>query len=65
MYDRVRFTDGKWEDMLPYVINKYNNTKHSTTDHTPKQAHDDKNSPSVAVNLAKRQYTKESIDQSI
>ena len=54
VYDRVRFTNGKWEDMLPYVINKYNNTKHSTTDHTPKEAHDDKNSPSVAVNLASK-----------
>lgn len=52
IHDRVRFTNGKWEDMLPYVVNKYNNSKHSTTNHTPKEAHDDKNSPSVAANMS-------------
>lgn len=61
IHDRVRFTKGKWEDMLPYVLSKYNNSKQSTTNHTPKEAHDDKNSPSVAANLSlkasyKRKY---------
>ena len=42
MHDRVRFTNGKWEDMLKFVITKYNNTTHSTTNHTPKGAHQDK-----------------------
>ena len=52
IHDRVRFTNGKWEDMLKHVINKYNNTIHSSTKHTPKDAHLDKNSPDVAVNLS-------------
>ena len=61
IHDRVRFTNGNWEDMLKYVINKYNNTIHSSTKHTPKDAHLDKNSPDVAVNLTtnsihKRKY---------
>ena len=47
--------------MLNFVINKYNNTVHSSTGHTPKEAHLDKNSASVAVNLTlkskyKRKY---------
>ena len=61
IHDRVRFTNGKWEDMLKHVINKYNNTIHSSTNHTPKDAHLDKHSPDVAVNLTtnsihKRKY---------
>ena len=61
IHDRVRFTKGKWEDILKYVINKYNNTIHSTTNHTPIQAHKDKNSPDVMANLTikakyKRKY---------
>ena len=61
IHDRVRFTKGNWEDMLNFVINNYNNTVHSSTNHTPKEAHLDKNSASVAVNLTlkskyKRKY---------
>ena len=33
-----------------YVLNKYNNTIHLSTTHTPKDAHLDKHSPDVAVN---------------
>ena len=51
IHDRVRFTNGNWEDMLKHVINKYNNTIHSSTNHTPKYAHLYKHSPDVAVNL--------------
>mgnify|MGYP001063599297 CR=1 FL=1 len=58
IHDRVRFTNGKWEDMLKFVITKYNNTIHSTTNHTPKEAHQDKNSPDVAVNLATKSIHK-------
>ena len=31
IYDRVRFTNGNCEDMLKIVVNKYNNTIHSST----------------------------------
>jgi hypothetical protein len=58
IHDRVRFTNGKWEDMLKIVINKYNNTIHSSTNHKPKEAHQDKNSPDVAANLATKSIQK-------
>ena len=58
VHDRVRFTNGKWEDMLKFVVDKYNNTIHSTTNHKPKDAHQDKNSPDVAVNLATKSIHK-------
>ena len=59
--DRVRFTKGKWEDMLKIVVNKYNNTIHSSTKLKPKDAHDDKNASDVAMQLTvnsinKRKY---------
>ena len=59
IHDRVRFTNGKWEDMLKIVINKYNNTIHSSTNHKPKEAHQDTNSPDVALatkSIQKRKY---------
>ena len=37
--------------MLKFVVGKYNNTIHSSTNHTPKEAHQDTNSPDVAANL--------------
>ena len=57
----MRFTNGKWEDILNFVINKYNTNIHSTTNHTPIEAHKDKKSPDVIVNLTmnsnyKRKY---------
>ena len=51
IHDRVRITNGRWEDMLKIVVKKYNNTTHSSTHHTLKEAHDDKNSPDVVANL--------------
>ena len=51
IHDRVRFTKGKWEDMLTIVVNKYNSTLHSSTKVKPNDAHDDKNSPDVAMQL--------------
>ena len=42
IHDRVRFTNCKWEDMLKFVVKKYNTTIHSSTNHTPKEAHQDK-----------------------
>ena len=47
IHDRVRFTKGKWEDMIPYVLKQYNNTEHSTTEYKPIQAHKDDNIPNV------------------
>ena len=37
--------------MIKHVIIKYSNTIHSSTKHTPKEAHLDNNSPDVAVSL--------------
>ena len=51
IHDRVRFTKGRWEGMLKIVVNKYNNTINSSTKLKPKDAHDDKNSPGVAIQL--------------
>ena len=51
IHDRVIFTSGNWEDMIKHVVIKYNNTSHSSTKHTPKEAHSDKQSPDVAVSL--------------
>lgn len=70
IYDRVRFTKGKWEDMIKYVVDKYNNSIHSTIGLTPKEAHNDKNSPTVAVNLAlkasyNRKYNKINIGDEV
>jgi hypothetical protein len=61
IHDRLRGTDRKWEDMVPFVINKYNNTIHSSTGLCPDQAHNDNNRTSVAINLTlhsvyKRKY---------
>ena len=37
----VRITKGRWEDMLKIVVNKYNNTIHSSTKFKSTDAHDD------------------------
>ena len=58
IHDRVRFTNGKREAMLKSVVNKYNNTLHSSTNHTPKEAHQDKHSPDVSANLATKSINK-------
>jgi len=70
IHDRVRVTKGKWEDMLGWVVEKYNNSVHSTIGLTPREAHYDKNSPTVAVNLAlkasyKRKYNNINIDDEV
>jgi hypothetical protein len=70
VFDRVRNTDRKWQDILPLVINKYNNTIHSTIGTTPNDAHNDNNRVSVATNLAihsinKRKYPSLSIGSKV
>ena len=70
IYDRVRFTKSNWEDMLRIVINKYNKTPHSSTNYTPTDAHDDKNSDGVTLSLHskasyKRKYNKLNIGDKV
>ena len=55
IHDRVRFNKAGWTSMLPSVLKKYNNTKHSSTKLTPNEAHDDKNHMDVRVNLTRRE----------
>ncbi len=38
-------------NILEFVVNKYNNTIHPSTNHTPNNAHKDSNSPGVVANL--------------
>ncbi len=38
--------------MVDYVVNKYNNTVHSSTGMSPNRAHNDNNRVSVATSLA-------------
>ena len=40
------------------LLNKYNHTLDSSTNHTPKEAHQDKSLPDVAANLASRSIHK-------
>ncbi len=58
LFDRLRDNDNiKWTDLLQIVINKYNNTIHSSSKMTPLQAHKDENRINVGINLhLKAQY---------
>ena len=63
IHDRVRFNKADWTAMLQPALTKCNNTVHSSTKLTPKEAHYDKNHLTVSVNLKmresnKRKYTK-------
>ena len=58
IHDRVRFNKADWTNMLTPVLNKYNNTKHSSTNMTPKQAHKDDNTVNVRVNLTMKENNK-------
>ena len=51
IHDRVRFNNQSWTSMLTLALQKYNNTKHSSTGMTPKEAHKDDNHLKVGVNL--------------
>ena len=60
--ERIQFNKGNWTDMLKHVLNTYLNTVHSSTDHTPKEAHKYSNTADVSSNLvlkkiSKRKYT--------
>ena len=63
IHDRVRFNKADWTSMLQPALTKYNNTIHSSTKMTPKEAHNDKNHLNVSVNLTikennRRKYPK-------
>jgi transposase InsO family protein len=58
IHDRVRFNKAPWEDMLPYVIDKYNNTIHSSTGYKPKEAVNDKYAMEIKVKLELNARTK-------
>ena len=58
IHDRVRFNKAPWTSMLKPVLNKYNSSKHSSTNMTPKEAHNDKNNLKVRVNLTMKENNK-------
>ena len=49
--ERIQFNKGNRTDMLKHVLNKYLNTVHSSTDHTPKEGHNDSTTANVSSNL--------------
>lgn len=70
VHERVRFNKANWEEMLPYVVNKYLNTVHSSTGFKPKDAIDDKNALDIKVKLelnakSKRRYPRISVEDRV
>ena len=55
--ERIQFNKANWTDMLNNVLNKYLNTTHSSTAHTPKEAHKDTNTSDVNANLQIKQVS--------
>ena len=53
--DRIRFTKGKWTDLLKPTLKKYNNSVHSSTGEKPVEAHNDENRIKVKTNLILKQ----------
>jgi len=49
--DGLEMSKEKWVDMLPFVLNKYNKTEHSTTGVTPNDAKQDENKVEVWLNI--------------
>jgi hypothetical protein len=58
IHERVRFNNAPWEDMLPYVVMKYNNTIHTSTGYKPKEAIDDKSAMDIKMKLELNARTK-------
>jgi len=56
--ERIQFNKGNWTDMLKHVLNKYLNTVHSSTDHTPIEGHKDTNAADVSSNLELKKINK-------
>jgi hypothetical protein len=49
--DGLEMSKEKWTEMLPFVIKKYNNTEHSTTNVKPNDAKKDENKVEVWLNI--------------
>jgi hypothetical protein len=49
--DGLELSKEQWVDMLPSIINKYNNTEHSTTGVKPNDAKKDENKVEVWLNI--------------
>ena len=56
--ERIQFNKRNWTDMLKHVLNKYLNTVHSSTDHTPKEGHNYSNAADVISDLGLKQISK-------
>jgi hypothetical protein len=70
IHDRVRNTDRQWQDMIPFIVKKYNSTIHTSTGLTPNQGHKDNNRVTVATSLAlhsdyKRKYHSKSLGDKV
>lgn len=57
MHDRVRLKQGELNDMMKQVVDKYDNTIHSTTKCTPIEAIKDEEPPSVTVSQIRQADT--------
>ena len=49
--DGLEIAEEKWVELLPSVLKKYNNTKHSTTDLSPNQAKQGKDNVEIWLNI--------------
>ena len=49
--DGLKLTVEKWVELLPAILRKYNNTKHSTTGMTPNDAKKEENKMKVWLNI--------------
>ena len=56
--ERIQFNKGNWTDMLKHVLNKYLNTVHVSTDHTPKEGHNDSTTADVSSDLESKKIKK-------
>ena len=52
--DGLEVSKEKWVDMLPSVLKKYNNTKHSTTGLAPNEAVKPSNHMEVWLNISNK-----------
>ena len=54
----IQFNKASWTDIFKHVLNKLSNPTHSSTSHTPKEAHKDTNTADVDSNLQLKQVSK-------
>ena len=58
IHERIQFNKGNWTDMLKHVLNKYLNTVHYSTYHTPKEGHKDTTTADVSSNVELKKIKK-------